>query len=247
MILAINSSLGCFPNSRLLEAADRVVQGTSEPFLGVINSSIIQIVPQLFGKITHKEVDLLFKKYPDKELRLHANVRVLDKHVIADCSNVREYGAYFKELAFLNQHLRGKVYTLHAGRRSNSTFSQMIDSAKSLEDLMQCPVGIEGHYPTPNDTYLVSSWKEYEQLFQSQISYVMDLSHINILVQQTKLCRLDLLKEMCKSPRCLEIHVSSNNGKADSHYPLVEKPWWWFLFEQGYINTKTVIFSEGKQ
>ena len=93
---------------------------------------------------------------------------------------------------------------------------------QEIEDLFGIPVGVEGHYPTPNGKqhWLISTWQEYQQLLESGVNYALDLSHLNILAVQTNHVEWSLVHELLSSPHCLEIHLSDNHGYADQHLPL---------------------------
>ena len=55
------------------------------------------------------------------------------------------------------------------------------------------------------------------------------------------------MRELLASPKCLEVHVSGNDGSADQHHALdVDAvPWWWSLLAE--VNSEAVFFSEGRQ
>ena len=71
------------------------------------------------------------------------------------------------EAVSLNKALGATVYSAHAGRRREATFTQMLDNARRCADLFECPVAVEGMYPRRapgSDEFLVSTWEEKRQL-----------------------------------------------------------------------------------
>lgn len=240
----INPSLASFPSATFVEAAHRVVAGVTEPLLGTCRAEVLQLVPQAYGILDEAVCDELQSLYPGKELRLHANVRLGERRVMADLSGLHKHAQYFARLAELNRHIRGTVYTAHAGRRSEATIQQMLDHCRRLEDRMGCIVAVEGHYPTAGDVFLVSSWSEYRSVFKSGVRYVVDLSHINIVAEQSGERDDVLVQEMLACERCIEVHISDNNGAADSHQQLSSPPWWWDMMK--HIHPRATVFSEGK-
>lgn len=116
-------------------------------------------------------------------------------------------------------------------------------NARRCADLFDCPVGVEGHYPTAGDTWLLASWDEYRTLFDSGVPYALDLSHLHIVANHSGRREDTLVAEMLASDRCLEIHVSDNDGRADRHAVCVEPPWWFALLR--HAHGEAVIFSEG--
>jgi hypothetical protein len=51
------------------------------------------------------------------------------------------------------------------------------------------------------------------------------------------------VRDMLACERCIEVHVSANDGRGDWHQVCEQPPWWWPLLQ--YINPKAVVFSEG--
>ena len=119
----------------------------------------------------------------------------------------------------------------------------MLDNARRCADLFECPVGVEGQYPAKGDPWLVSKWTEYRWLFESGVPYAIDVSHLNVLAARTGVRDDALLQEMLACDRCIEVHVSDNDGQGDWHQ-VCERPAWWFPLLH-HINPNAVIFSEG--
>ena len=224
--------------------ADALADPPRDALLGHISSNRMQICPQNTGALDLEWCQRLRALYPDIEWRLHANVRTRDQHSFIDLANWPEQTSYFVELAQLSQALAAPAYSAHAGKRSCATVEQVIDYSRTLTDLFGMPVAIEGHYPMPDNRWLFSSWEEYRQLLESDAYYALDLSHLHILASRTRNIDTGLVIEMLACERCIEVHVSHNDGQRDQHLPLVHVPWWLPVLE--YADTPGVIFSEGR-
>lgn len=236
-------SLACWPGLRHDEAAQRLSSPPVEPCFGRLSTEHVQLVPQSLGQLDDVLVDMLRQAFPDTCFRLHANVRVLPRHVMADLSGLASHAEWFARAARISQRLNAPAYTAHAGRRSQATLGEMLDNARRCADLFGCPVGVEGHYPTLQNTWLVSSWQEYQALLESGVPYALDLSHLHIVATRSGRREETLVAEMLACERCLEIHVSSNDGRSDRHDVCAEPPWWFALLPAAHPDA--VIFSEG--
>lgn len=243
---AIFLSLAAYPRRRFTEAMNIAdVFSASEPFIGKLKLDHVQLCPQNFGVLDHDTIDRLQQTYPATAFRLHANVRVLQDKCMSDLSSAHLFPTYWAQLAIVSRALQAPGYSAHAGLRSESTFHDIVDRAHRLADDFDCPVAIEGHYPTRGDVFLVSSWAEYRELFDSGVPYALDLSHLNIVACQTGVVERALTQEMLACERCIEVHLSGNDGLRDQHKPLSSAPWWWDLLS--YINSKATVFSESVQ
>lgn len=246
---AINISLAAYPGRHHIDAANDATTAIQtgdlvEPSLGSIVADHIQLVPQSAGRLDAEMCELLMQAHPATQFRLHANVAVLSgQRLVADLSNAHEHLDYFKRLAMLSADLGAPAYTAHAGYRQMASMSSMLDNARRLADIFECPVGVEGLYPTRGDPYLVSNWDEYLQLFQSGIPYAIDLSHLNILAAQSKHREDGLVREMLASEKCIEVHLSDNDGTGDWHQVCETQIWWHDLLP--HINENAVVFTEG--
>ncbi len=236
-------SLACWPGLRHQEAARQLAEPPAEPCFGRLSVEHVQLVPQSMGQLDEPLADALRSAYPDTRFRLHANVRVLPRHVFADLSGFGQHAEWFGQAARISRRLNAPAYTAHAGRRGQASLNAVLKNARRCADLFGCPVGIEGHYPTPGDTWLLSSWDEYRTLFDSGVPYALDLSHLHIVATHSGRREDTLVAEMLASDRCLEIHVSDNDGRADRHAVCVEPPWWFALLR--HAHGEAVIFSEG--
>jgi len=203
----------------------------------------LEAVPQNLGVLTEAVADSLLAAFPRVRFRLHANVRVLPTHRVADLSGYRSHAEWFRQAARISQRLGAPAYTAHSGSRSESALGEMLDNASRCADLFECPVGVEGQYPATGNPWCVSSWAEYRQLFESGVPYAIDLSHIRILAARSGVRDNSLLQEMLACERCIEVHVSDNDGQGDWHQ-VCEQPTWWFPLLHR-INPKAVVFSEG--
>lgn len=246
----VNISLASYPGLRHTAAlqtalAEQSAGELAEPALGQISMRHCQLVPQNFGMLDEETCDELQALSPDAAFRLHANVRVLRNHVIADLANFHEQQEWWTTAARLSKRLNATGYSAHSGSRKDATLAQMLDNAKAASDLFGIPVAIEGQYPTKEGDLLVNSWQEYEQVFKSGAAFALDLSHLNILAHKTKSREMELVREMLAAKQCLEVHLSDNNGTGDWHQVCENKPWWWELLPS--INPKSVVFSEGNR
>jgi hypothetical protein len=242
----VNVSLAAYPGLQFHDAMDCIARCSPiEPLLGVLGIDETQLCPQNRGVLTLDYADMLRELYPATRFRLHANVRVLPDRHVSDWSNWRADSAYWRALAAVSKRLDAPAYTAHAGRRSESDLPTLFENVRRATDQFGCDVGIEGHFPTVHDAFLISTWEEYRQLFESGVGYALDLSHLHILAEQSRRRELTLVQEMLACERCLEVHLSGNDGCLDQHHMLVDAPWWWSA--TGYIHDAATVFSEGKQ
>lgn len=240
----INIALGAFP-ARRVEDAMVLAANANEPLFGKVSLNHVQICPQNTGVIDVVQATKLMHDFPETQFRLHANARVKGWTSKADLASFNQYPDFFMELAMVSQALNAPAYTLHAGHRANASWVEMLQNIKTLEDMFGCPIGVEGHFPTEDNRFLLSTWGEYRSLLESGSGFVLDLSHINILAHKTGVTEMGLLKELIAAETCMEVHLSANNGEMDRHDLLIEEPWWWSLLSER--NSKTVIFTEGNQ
>lgn len=244
----INISLAAYPGMRHEQAAQLAIgsarQGTLvEACLGQIAVSHVQLVPQNFGLLDESLADSLMAAFPEVQFRLHANVRVMPSHCIADLSNLAAQADWFQQAAAISKRLKAPAYSAHSGTRENATLKEMLSNARRAADMFGCPVGVEGQYPDKGDTLLVSSWEEYQQVFESGVPYALDLSHLNIVVFKSGRREDNLVKEMLSCERCIEVHVSHNDGRGDSHQVCDTQPWWFPLLNS--IHENSIVFTEG--
>lgn len=242
----INLSLASFPLTRFENALVLGIKGVSEPLLGKLSLDHVQLCPQNLGVLTESAADELMAMSPATRFRLHANVRVLRPMVFCDASNFEHFPEWFDQAAKISKRLNAPAYTIHAGDRKNCSLETMLDNVKRVQDLFQCPVGVEGLYPSKTgDAYLVSNWAEYRRVLESGVNFALDLSHLNIVGHKLGYFDHDLVKEMMASDQCIEIHISDNDGNGDQHQTLSSKPFWFDYLDMA--NSNSVIFSEGNQ
>jgi hypothetical protein len=241
--MRVHVSLASWPGLRHAEAAQLLSTPPAEPRFGRLSTAHVQLVPQSMGVIDDALVDTLHTAYPATRFRLHANVRVLRRHVMADLSGFDLHGDWFTQAARISKRLGAPAYTAHAGRRSEAALPSMLDNARRCADLFGCPVGVEGHYPSQRDDWLVSSWQEYRAVFASGVPYAIDLSHLHILATHTGRPETTLVAEMLACERCIEVHLSANDGRGDWHQVCTEDVWWHALLP--HIHPAAVVFSEG--
>ena len=215
-----------------------------DAFLGKMDIGIAQICPQNKWALTADRAASLLKENPEIEFQLHANVRLFEiQRRPIDLST--DDSAYWHQLKEINDLLNGRQYSAHAGKRCEASLIKTFENTKRLEDYLGIPVAIEGHYPTKDSTFLMDSWEEYAQLLKNDVHYAIDLSHIHILFRKTRHCDRELLKDILANDRCIEIHLSANNGFEDEHIEITREPWWWDVFQER--NKNATIFYEGAQ
>lgn len=244
--MQVQLSLAAFPGLSFGEAL-RVAHTTTltEPALGAIGISHAQLCPQNRGILDEAEVDTLRSAFPNCRLRIHANARVLPNRQVIDLDRFDAADPYWQQMARISRRLDAPAYTAHAGQKKHATLDQAFDNTRRACDLFGVPVGIEGHYPTPRDLFLLSTWEDYARLLTERVGFVLDLSHVHILATQTGRYERNLLAELLQSPDLLEVHLSANAGQSDEHAVLAERPWWWPLLEAARLPQTCTVFTEG--
>lgn len=239
-------SLASFGGIHYIDALEKIMPGISTRVIGDLDLSNIQLCPQSRGVLGEMDAAFLREKYPDIQFRLHANIKTMAHRVIYDAIDFGkpEFDSRWHSIKSISAILNAPCYTLHAGARENGDFSALIDRVRRLQDFMQIPVGVEGHYPMKERTHHLDSWLDYERLLRTEIGYVVDLSHLNIVARHEKHIDFDLVRALITSPRCLEIHLSGNNGIRDEHGLLKGNEWWLPVIAGENISGK--IFFEGR-
>lgn len=226
-------------------ALEHIASGLEDEVLGKIHMDKVQICPQHAGYVGDKLIDQLLDKYPTTEFRLHASPKLKGLNSGARyVSNARENEDYFKLADSINRRFGSSGYSIHAGERSQCSFEQMLDNLDWIQQISQTPISVEGLYPSSSNRWLMSSWQEYERVAEKGFHYALDLSHLNIVAK--KHGRNDqLVRDLIVSNQCAEVHVSANDGRADSHKPLDDSnlPWWMDILTQE--RPSAVIFYEG--
>jgi len=243
--MSINLSLAAFPTLTYVDAMLRAQAGASERLLGNLSLEHTQLCPQNRGVLDDAMAEGLMAAFPATQFRLHANVRVLGTRWVHDLADYGKVPEFWNAMGSISRLVKAPCYTAHAGVRGTTKLQDVFDNARRCADLFGMPVGIEGHYPTTDGKYHIDSWDEYRLLYESGIPYVVDLSHLHILASISGRQDNNLVKAMLSSERCLEVHLSANDGTHDQHRELVEEPWWWSLMDE--INPSATIFTEGMQ
>ncbi|EGQ60762.1 hypothetical protein GGI1_02495, partial [Acidithiobacillus sp. GGI-221] len=234
------TSLAAFPGFSFAGSAQRVfalADGTEE----------LQICPQNHGTLNEQVINDL-QGIGFTRMRLHANVRLR-------CGGPRRIDAstpwpvskpYFKKLAALTRFMGATAYSIHAGRNAGNggcSLGTMLDNVARVRDTLNIPVAVEGLYPAKGSPFLMATWEEYESVLRDgETPLAVDLSHLNILTLRLG-SRDDLVAELLAYPQTLEVHISGNNGRADSHALCDGQEFWWPLLAN--INPNAVIFDEG--
>lgn len=248
--MKINAVTACWSSLSYQQAVQKIAEGTVEPILGQLSFDHVQLCPQHPDFISYELLDFLQEKYPSIQFRLHSDIRLINKRGITmDLVDFTPENLwYFKTIAEFSNYIKAPAYSLHAGVRK-IILEQLFEKYYQLQDLFDCPIAIEGHYPFGNDKYLINSWSEYEAMFNAGINYALDLSHLNIVAHREG-WQFDLTKEMLASSQCKEIHISFNEGKMDNHLIATnEQQELWNLFKSmiEQSSPSADIFSEGNQ
>lgn len=218
----------------------------------------VQITPQNFTQWTPEITESFAAQYPKTQFRFHASVRLGNyeygnpRHAWFDLAKFIAYPkqgkAYFKALAECNEVLGNPIYSFHTGHRlaHRDSIDRLARAFSEIQDIMGCQCAIETLYPVAAKPKMnwIDCWAEHEALLNCGIPFVLDLSHINIIAHHEG--RNDaLVNEMLASPNLIEIHLSGNDGLADSHASLesCEGEWWWPLVEA--YDGEADVFSEG--
>jgi len=220
------------------EALNRL-ESTADPFLGAISMDKVQLCPQNQGFNDLASIMRLVESYPDTKFRLHADVKVVGRKSKADlCWYDEQNISNWKCIADISNAIKAECYSMHAGE-AVCTLDEMFLKHEQLQKLFNCPVAIEGHYPT-GKKYLLHNWDEHRILLESGIGFVVDLSHFNIIAKRYGWDE-NLVIDMLSNKNCLEVHVSDNEGITDSHQPIQTEPYWWKFVK----HTTADIFYEG--
>lgn len=241
----IQAASAVAPATTHKRAMEHITQGLKDDVLGPIEYDKIQLCPQHAGYISDSLIDFLLEKYPHTEFRLHASPKLRNIAAkIVYVSNARENDDYINESLRINERLSAGGYSLHAGEREHCTIEQMVKNLSEIQAKTNIPVAVEGLYPSASNKWLMSDWHEYEYVAEKGCKYALDLSHLNIVARRHGQ-NDTLVKSLLKSDQCIEIHVSGNDGRADSHKPLDKDkdPWWLEMLRQN--DSKAVIFYEG--
>lgn len=259
--LKVHATTACLPTQRYEEVATRLAEGLDQAPWGRLSIEHVQLCPQHPFHLTEALLDEISACLPSSQLRLHATVPVQRQHVFGPAAWWSDASQpYWTRVAHLSRHIKAKAYTFHAGTRDGHTFDEMLDQACRFEQLFECPVGIEGLYPDASgkQSWFVDSWLEYRTLMESGVRYAIDLSHLNIVAKQERHIDHALLNDLVSNPRCIEIHVSDNDGFADTHRMIrpmttssiegTDAMWWMTaLTLAAECNPGAVVFSESSR
>ena len=213
----------------------------------------IQLCPQTKEHTTLEALEHLRDAHPDVVFQLHANVKrgvsfePFDASLDFSDPWAMEYVAWLKDACEL---LRSPRYSWHAsgGKRAN-TFQQAVDNTLRLQDFLQRPVALEGLYPS-SFGWALCTVSDYESLLDVPVHYVIDVSHLYICHCQDRPVSDDLMLALLSDPRCLEIHLSHNDGRADQHcdFPPDVVPFGWKHIVSAFLSRahKPAVFIESR-
>ena len=212
------------------------------------DTRVVQICPQSAQVLDAAVVDDLRRRWPRRRWRLHANLKLWDQRpVFYDASTVRaHFESCFVPLARLSRRLGADAYSLHAGRVEYASRDQLLANVARLEDCFGCPVAIEGMYPSRRSRFHVADSEGYRWLLESGAAMAIDVSHLHIVRAAEGGLDPGLVAALLESERCLEVHLSHNNGRADQHRPLPDAPpWWWAAVRRAVAaRPDLVVFCE---
>lgn len=241
----MQQTLGSYPGETFPQAMARAIADSN--WLAGIEH--VQLCPQNRGVLDDQTLAELKRMAPNTHFRLHANVHVPGSALrnFEAINDSAEAKRYYKCIAAVNLALGNPHYSLHAGRRAGGTLKDLWGRLRNLSDLMGTRVGVEGLYPTHGSMFLIDSWEEYAQLLRSGVDFAIDLSHLNIVARRSRRIELTLTRELLASSHLIEVHVSGNNGYADSHVPLRLCGTQWWEKALAAINPDAVVFYEGNE
>lgn len=241
-----------FPGATIPFALDKITAGVSEGVWGTLSPEHIQLCPQNPTILSEGVVEGLCAAYPQSQLRLHANARVLDRHVLWDVSTFdAQTHHYYRALADRMVRLGATTFSVHSGYLRNCSSEEFWERLNRLRDDVdhwtqgRVCVAVEGLYPCAARPQHIGTWKEYEQLLREEIPFALDLSHLKIVGCHEKTWNSDLVRELLASPLCVEVHVSDNDGRSDRHSTVQRHPQWWEHLQSASLPSTCVIFSEG--
>lgn len=241
-----------FPGTTATFALEKITAGVSEGAWGALSSRHIQLCPQNPTLLSEQTVENLRSTYPSSQLRLHANARVLEQHVLWDASTFSDDTRhYYRALADRMLRLGANVFSVHSGYLRHCTPKDFWGNVKRLRDDIhsftqgRVEIAIEGLYPSAQRPQHIGTWNEYEQLLRNDIPFALDLSHLKIVGAHEKTWNSDLVLEMMSSSLCVEIHVSDNDGRSDRHATVQVHPQWWDQLHSVDLPSTCVVFSEG--
>lgn len=245
--ITVHAATACFPGLSVHDAIAAIQAGASEPLIGTLSSEHVQLCPQSGGHLDERTCEDLRHAHPQTRFRLHANARVLSRHVRYDASNFNaDTRFYYEALADRSRRLGASGYSIHAGYRRNCDLATMLDNMRRIQDIFgDIPVAVEGLYPHDRLPQLMDSWDEYFTALHAGIPLAVDLSHLKIVERAQASADTRLLIELLRAPTTMEVHLSDNDGRSDRHDVLAREPFWWAC--RHHINPDAVIFSEGNQ
>ncbi|MCR1345315.1 hypothetical protein NRY68_05775 [Acidithiobacillus ferrooxidans] len=238
--ISLGSSL---PGWSPFDAMNRIMSGFSDPAFGLIGHEKAQVCPQNYGAgtITIEMLERLQLSFPDTRFRLHANVRILNHGCQYDLGTTRRFPEFTEALVTLLRFLQ-EPYSIHAANNGTPLKRQYAEAGK-LSDMAGVPVAIEGLYPSRRANTL-STWKDYESLLSADVLYALDLSHLNIVHKVEGPAPQGLVDALVANPRCIEVHLSGNDGVSDRHLPCMGDEWW--IPHLAHIHSDAVVFYEGR-
>lgn len=264
----LNATTANFPNWPHEQAMLELSTTEIADCFGFLSVDHVQLCPQNFGALDHRNLFRLKETYPNTKFRLHGDVRLYDlprrNHDLINYVQgsydpndkfKTDIHQWFFQVLALTQLINADAITLHAGERSKGDLALLKSNAERFQlradfvEYQECGsqygprIAVEGLYPVRGNTLLISSWAEYRWLLDAGISYAIDLSHLNIVAHHERKIEMSLTEELISSNKCVEVHVSANDGRQDLHLPVNDPDTWWLPLLTK-INPKAVLFCE---
>lgn len=246
--LTIHPATACFPGIAHEQAIANLYALPQRETGPALDLGQCQLCPQNRPGFTPERARTLRAAYPDTTFRLHANVRLgaerQPKWTLSDVGGHTR--GYFEGLGEISRALGAPAYSLHGGKRDSGQardHADLADQRERLEQWMGLPVAVEGGW-SPEEWF--SSWAEYRWLLDTPgVLFAIDLSHLQIVARRERCRDIGLLRELLTCDRCLEIHVSDNDGRSDRHLQIGRPlPWWWEVLETCAEGITATVFSE---
>ncbi len=161
---------------------------------------------------------------------------------------------YFQRLTDFLASLGITAYSVHGGNFATvcdrslayATFLENVYCLYQLCQMRGIALGVETMYPmlpTSATQNLLDNAEEVTQFCQDapEIKLVIDLAHLNIWHNHSHLAKLQWLK--LTPERLLEIHISDNDGRHDTHSRITPQTWWVSQIAQFPVGVPIVLES----
>lgn len=235
----VHISTDCHPNLGYVDSVQKAVNAKARnclslPALGELSLNHVQICPKKGSEVLTEDLATdLRAAYPEIRFRLHADVG-LSQYRRPPEVDACAYGRnrdYFDKLSDVSKILQADAYTLHAGKKNQSSWDNLLRTIDLMEDEMGIPVGIEsGHSQGISTGYWISEIGDYFNWMKSGRKYA-----INLGLSQISEMAIESIARLVESNQCIEVNLPQ--------FDTGSTPWWIPVID--YINPSAVIFYEG--